>query len=340
MQERQLAHDEAIGQVQSPAERSPDSLAAIPSAGRGTVASRRFFSGHQRIALYLAADGRCEATGEQLGDGFHADHVVPFSKGGLTDIANGAALSPSANLRKGAKMKPPLLPWQTEALTVWKRGGRTVLVDAPTAAGKTRFAASGIESELAVDSSTFFVVVVPKTTLRSQWADRLHEYTGLIFDPTFENSEADPPPDVRGIVVTYQTVDRLPDRYRRICANRRTVVIFDEVHHCGEAEHLSWGRSVSHAFEFAARRMMLTGTPVRADGARLSFVLYEGDPPTARADYTYPYRKGLRDGIVRPVEFRTWGSDLPLRRRRWRLGRSTSTTAISGANRCLVKPAP
>jgi superfamily II DNA or RNA helicase len=272
------------------------------------VTSRRF-TGRQRAALYLAADGRCESTGDQLVAGWHADHVVPFSRGGPTDIANGAALTPSANLRKGATVKLPLLPWQTEAHAVWEEGNPTVLVHAHTAAGKTRLAAAVIETEVAAHLDTFVIVVVPKKGLRTQWADRLHEYTGIVFDPTFENSEADPRPDVRGIIVTYQSVDRLPDRYRRICGRRRTVAIFDEVHHCGEAENLSWGQSVSHGFELAARRLMLTGTPVRVDGAPLSFLVYAGDPPTAKADYVYPYWKGLRDGIVRPIEFRLYGAN-------------------------------
>jgi superfamily II DNA or RNA helicase len=271
---------------------------------------RRRFNSRERAALYLAADGRCEITGVELTDSFHADHVVPYSKGGPTDITNGAALSPSANHQKGAKLKlPPLLPWQSDALAIWQEHSATVLVHAHTAAGKTRFAAAVIESELASDPNTFFVVVVPRTTLRSQWADRIHEYTRLNFDPTFENSEPDPRPDVRGIVVNYQGVDSLPERHRRICSKRRTVVIFDEAHRCGEAEHLSWGRSVSFGFEPAARRLLLTGTPVRSDGQPISFLTYEGEPPVARADYVYPYWKGLRDGIVRPVEFRLFGAN-------------------------------
>ena len=43
---------------------------------------------------------------------------------------------------------------------------------------------------------------------------------------------------------------------------------------------------------------------------------------------------------ARAAEMASWGSDLPLRRRRWRLGRSTSTTRIRSARRCRVSPAP
>ena len=43
---------------------------------------------------------------------------------------------------------------------------------------------------------------------------------------------------------------------------------------------------------------------------------------------------------ARAAEMASWGSDLPLRRRRWRLGRSTSTTRTRSAWRCRVSPAP
>jgi hypothetical protein len=65
--------------------------------------SRRLFSHKQREAIYLAANGRCEQCGTQLEEGWHADHVVPHSKGGPTEITNGAALCSGCNLRKSNK---------------------------------------------------------------------------------------------------------------------------------------------------------------------------------------------------------------------------------------------
>ena len=61
----------------------------------------RRFSATQRMALYLHADGRCENCGVELGDGWHADHIVPWSMGGATDVTNGQALCPDCNLKKG-----------------------------------------------------------------------------------------------------------------------------------------------------------------------------------------------------------------------------------------------
>lgn len=57
-----------------------------------------------RPAVLARAKNRCEQCGVALGDDWHADHRYPFSKGGPTEISNGAALCAGCNLRKGAKV--------------------------------------------------------------------------------------------------------------------------------------------------------------------------------------------------------------------------------------------
>ena len=63
----------------------------------------RRFSPKARVALFLAARGRCATCGAPLQPGFHGDHVKPVSAGGATDPANGQALCPRCNLEKGAQ---------------------------------------------------------------------------------------------------------------------------------------------------------------------------------------------------------------------------------------------
>jgi len=65
---------------------------------------RRLFNGGERIALYLVADGKCEKCGDELEAGWHADHIVPFKKGGETHVSNGQALCADCNLKKGCKV--------------------------------------------------------------------------------------------------------------------------------------------------------------------------------------------------------------------------------------------
>ena len=67
------------------------------------MASRRFPSA-VRVALFLAGHGRCAECGAELEPGWHADHVRPLRAGGRTEPANGRALCPRCNLRKGGRV--------------------------------------------------------------------------------------------------------------------------------------------------------------------------------------------------------------------------------------------
>jgi 5-methylcytosine-specific restriction endonuclease McrA len=67
------------------------------------MASRRFGVAG-RVALFLAAGGRCAQCGRTLSPGWHADHVQPVRAGGATVPANGRALCPACNLAKGGRL--------------------------------------------------------------------------------------------------------------------------------------------------------------------------------------------------------------------------------------------
>ena len=67
------------------------------------MAARRFRSA-ARVALFLAAGGRCARCGTRLAPGWHADHVVPRRAGGDAEPANGQALCPRCNLAKGGRV--------------------------------------------------------------------------------------------------------------------------------------------------------------------------------------------------------------------------------------------
>ncbi|MEA2128770.1 MAG: endonuclease [Solirubrobacteraceae bacterium] len=66
------------------------------------MASRRFRPA-VRVALFLAAGGRCTACGTRLDPGWHGDHFVPVRAGGDSAPANGRALCPRCNLAKGGR---------------------------------------------------------------------------------------------------------------------------------------------------------------------------------------------------------------------------------------------
>ncbi|MGF2075702.1 hypothetical protein, partial [Enterococcus casseliflavus] len=80
-----------------------------------------------------------------------------------------------------------------------------------------------------------------------------------------------------------------------------------EVHHAGEEQ--AWGESLRLAFEGAARRLSLSGTPFRSDTRAIPFVRYEADE--AVPDFEYGYGDALRDGrVVRPVYFPRMGGQM------------------------------
>ena len=64
---------------------------------------KRFFSQRQRRVLAAISGGYCGICGKQLQTSFHADHVIPHTKGGKTILGNGQTLCPGCNLKKGAK---------------------------------------------------------------------------------------------------------------------------------------------------------------------------------------------------------------------------------------------
>lgn len=86
-------------------------LAAVVGrvSGRGAQHDpQRAFTPAQRQAIFARAGWRCEHFG-LLGvrcrhQAAHADHVVPWSRGGASTLANAQALCARHNLAKGARM--------------------------------------------------------------------------------------------------------------------------------------------------------------------------------------------------------------------------------------------
>ena len=66
--------------------------------------ARTLRSKRLRAALWSHSDGKCQACGMALDPAnWHADHVVPYSRSGRTNVHEMQALCPACNLKKGAK---------------------------------------------------------------------------------------------------------------------------------------------------------------------------------------------------------------------------------------------
>ena len=235
--------------------------------------------------------------------------------------------------------------WQRRALVRYLTAKpRDFLLVATPGAGKTAFALR-IATELLADRSVDTItVVVPTEHLKTQWA-LAAAADGIALDPKFRNSAAHTSAEYHGIVVTYAQVASHPARHRVRTESRRTLVIFDEIHHGGDAK--SWGESIREAFGDATRRLALTGTPFRSDDAAIPFVRYEPDGNgvlRSAADHSYGYADALADGVVRPVVFLAYSGET-----RWRdsagaeyaarLGEPASSEHTARAWRTALDPA-
>ncbi len=202
-----------------------------------------------------------------------------------------------------------LRPWQRAAFDRFRDSpDPDFLAVATPGAGKTTFALTCARATLArwaaegADGRRRLVVVAPTSHLKIQWSLAAHRL-GLQLDPDWAPGQGIAR-DVHGLVTTYQQVATGPaaNALRGIVADG--MVILDEIHHAGHER--AWGDGVFQAFELAAKRLALSGTPFRSDSSKIPFVRYdvtaEGD--LAHADYTYGYADALRDGgVVRPVYF-------------------------------------
>lgn len=223
-------------------------------------------------------------------------------------------LSPSFPERAARGTASRLRAWQAEALDrYFATEPRDFLAAATPGAGKTTFALRLATELLARRSVDRVIVVAPTEHLKRQWADAAHR-VGIRLDPAFRNSQRVIPRSFHGIAVTYAQVAAKPYLHRTLTETASTLVILDEVHHGGDA--LSWGDAIREAYEGAARRLSLTGTPFRSDTAPIPFVSYVPDEQGIRVsqtDYAYGYGRALADGVVRPVLFMAYAGTV-----RWR----------------------
>lgn len=269
----------------------------------------RFFGDRAKVALLLASGGECSKCGVTLHKGWHADHVVPWSKGGKTDVVNGQALCRSCNLKKGNRMLKPwdrsfvLRKWQHEAYTLWLTSKpKNITVVATPGAGKTVFGHRVAHQFLGENQGGLVVVVAPTDSLRGQWAKDGLRF-GLQYDHEWSPSQGMPVSDFHGVVVTYAAIatGSNTDVLRLICGRRPVLVIFDEIHRTSTQK--SWGDGIQRAFDGAAFRILMSGTPWRRiPSERIPFVTYDHDGNLVR-DFYYSYTDGLNSKVNRPLYF-------------------------------------
>ena len=216
--------------------------------------------------------------------------------------------------------------WQKAAYEEYFRvAKRDFLLVATPGAGKTTYALTVAARLLALREVAAVTVVTPTEHLKYQWARAAARF-GIALDPSYRNAQGRAGADFQGVAVTYAQVAAHPALHRQRTEGRRTLVIFDELHHAGDA--LSWGDAIREAFEPARRRLALTGTPFRSDTSPIPFVAYEPEPDGTKrsaSDYVYGYGPALADGVVRPVIFLAYSGEM-----HWRTRAGDEITATLG----------
>ncbi|MEW9533053.1 DEAD/DEAH box helicase [Microbispora sp. NPDC049125] len=241
-------------------------------------------------------------------------------------VSAASHLSPSYPDRAAWGTAPKLRAWQQDAFDLYiQREPRDFLTVATPGAGKTTYALRIASELLSRGVVRAITVVTPTEHLKRQWADAAAK-VGIGIDPEFKNSQGATSRDYIGVAITYAQVAMHPALHRARTEARKTLVIFDEIHHAGDAK--SWGDGVREAFEPATRRLALTGTPFRSDDSPIPFVSYVEDGDGALrsvSDYSYGYGPALADGVVRPVIFLAYSGEM-----RWRTRAGDEITATLG----------
>ena len=233
--------------------------------------------------------------------GNHADHIVPKSKGGSNDITNIRITNPKANMKKSNRLFEPR-DWQESFKLEWDKGAKNFLCTVCPAGGKTLAALWVGYNWLRGTNNGKLVIVVPTDNLKKQWQEQAAEWFGLQLKIDEVDVECNEYYD--GYCVTYQSVRDgagCTIFFRLLGSTKATkmLAILDEPHHC--ALEKSWGLGIREAFEYADRRLLLSGTPYRTDRNPIPYITYKNN--VSVADYIYDADKGRADGIVRKTIF-------------------------------------
>lgn len=277
------------------------------------MSDRRRFNTSERVALYLAADGKCSDCGTPLEPGWHADHIQPFSKGGPTDVSNGQALCPKCNQQKGNRemTEIELRRWQIEAFEMVEKKlfdqERDMALAVAPGCGKSLLALLACK-KAKERGFRRIIVVVPSIELKNKFInDALN--SGIKLWHADNGNGARPPRGYDGVVTTYAAVAAGDAKriYRKGCS-ADTMVVLDEIHHAGDKA--AWGESIQYAFEQAGFRLLMTGTPFRADGSAIPFVEYDADGKI-KTDFSYTYGEAWMDSPkpIRTLQFHRQGAD-------------------------------
>jgi superfamily II DNA or RNA helicase len=238
----------------------------------------------------------------------HADHKIPWSKGGRTEIENCDVLTPEENLQKGGKV--PMVSananrfaWQDEFMQKYiLHTDPNFFLCALPGAGKTKASIRVIKNWVA--EGGVFVICVPTLPIRRNWRENLRN-AGLYVDENFYGTIRE---GYSGAAITYSALHGLCGVLKKLCSDQSVLLVSDEIHHASENEESTWGVDLRESFVLAKRRLLLSGTPVRSDKETTSFLTIEDDPDNPgehryKMHFLFDWPRALKDKVVRALTF-------------------------------------
>ena len=226
-----------------------------------------------------------------------ADHIVPFAHGGATQVENCQMISREANRKKGARMIE-FREWQQEFLRAWEdRQLSDFMLIAIPGGGKTIAALEVARRWIQSGRNRAVIVVVPSITLQEQWRDEAVQFGVELQTKEFGTSFKS---GFHGGAATYAKIASEPTLFRTICSRYHTLVIMDEVHHCGD--DMAYGDAVRHAFALAKEKLLMSGTPWKTCGTPIPFLNYDASGMVV-GDFVYDYKAALAEKVIRNLVF-------------------------------------
>lgn len=237
-------------------------------------------------------------------------------------------VKPFARIVTGAKeprMTETYRGWQTKAVEIAtellnSKGEDDMSVAAGVGSGKTLFACGVSEVAMAIGRVEQVIVVTINRRCQRQWAKRMRTM-GIMLKKLNGNAGLRDglPPDCIGYITTYAGMGKFPDLHAAFCGAKKTIVIFDEVHHINDDEKSMWGKAARDAFSTAEFRLCLSGTFFSSNGSPIPFArmipvgdannLFEYDPHV-----NYSYGESVADDICRRVIFKPFDGQIEYKR--------------------------
>ncbi|MCB4435548.1 DEAD/DEAH box helicase family protein [Alteromonas sp. McT4-15] len=181
--------------------------------------------------------------------------------------------------------------------------GREFLISAAPASGKTTAAIEIAVPLMERGEIETVIVIAPKTDVVNDWATDFQSRTGQTMTK-ITGIDKDVLSWGTHFCTTWSSIQNLSDEMREICRTKKVLLIADEQHHA--AMEASWGMGAQEGGDEAKFVLILTGTPVRSDGAETVWLALDENGSVAHpyeGTFSLTYGQAVDAGYCRPITF-------------------------------------